>query len=215
MSKVDEKAAAIAHEKVPNQKLTMLMFEWLEAYEAAKSEGERGDAVSSNAVCGNEDTASSSPTPSNWCRNAFDKWIKQERKFFAMSGYHFVYNEGELYKGFQAAWKYHPTPEEVERVARAICNSAEADNYDELNNSSIYKALYQQQATAAIKAMRIPPAVLRGLEDSAAGRVRERVEYSLSRCPNCGGVADNGHDRCDPPSPYYCTKCTKPTEDKC
>jgi hypothetical protein len=59
-----------------------------------------------------------------------------------------------------------------------------------------------------------PAALLRGLEDSAAGRISERVEYSLSRCPNCGGVADNGYDRCDPPSPYYCTKCSKPTEDK-
>lgn len=29
----------------------------------------------------------------------------------------------------------------------------------------------------------------------------------LSTCPGCGGPADNGHDRCLPPSPYYCTKC--------
>ena len=29
----------------------------------------------------------------------------------------------------------------------------------------------------------------------------------LSKCPNCGGPADNGHDRCFPPNPYYCTKC--------
>lgn len=28
-----------------------------------------------------------------------------------------------------------------------------------------------------------------------------------SRCPKCGGEADNGHDRCDPPNPYHCTKC--------
>jgi len=26
-------------------------------------------------------------------------------------------------------------------------------------------------------------------------------------CPGCGGPADNGHDRCLPPNPYYCTKC--------
>jgi hypothetical protein len=31
----------------------------------------------------------------------------------------------------------------------------------------------------------------------------------LSKCPQCGGVADNGHDRCYPPNPYYCTKCEK------
>ena len=29
----------------------------------------------------------------------------------------------------------------------------------------------------------------------------------LSKCPKCGGPADNGHDHCIPPSPYYCTKC--------
>jgi hypothetical protein len=29
----------------------------------------------------------------------------------------------------------------------------------------------------------------------------------LSTCPGCGGPADNGHDRCVPPTAYYCTKC--------
>jgi len=29
----------------------------------------------------------------------------------------------------------------------------------------------------------------------------------LSVCPNCGGPADNGHDRCYPPNVYHCTKC--------
>ena len=39
--------------------------------------------------------------------------------------------------------------------------------------------------------------------------VREIVEESdLNKCPKCGGPADNGHDRCHPPSPYLCTKCT-------
>lgn len=32
----------------------------------------------------------------------------------------------------------------------------------------------------------------------------------LNACPNCGGPADNGHDRCYPPSPYWCTKCSAP-----
>ena len=32
-------------------------------------------------------------------------------------------------------------------------------------------------------------------------------DYDLDKCPNCGGPADNGHDRCIPPSPYFCTKC--------
>lgn len=30
---------------------------------------------------------------------------------------------------------------------------------------------------------------------------------SLNECPKCKGPADNGHDRCLPPNPYYCTKC--------
>lgn len=32
-------------------------------------------------------------------------------------------------------------------------------------------------------------------------------DIDLSKCPKCGGPADNGHDRCLPPSPYYCSKC--------
>jgi hypothetical protein len=29
----------------------------------------------------------------------------------------------------------------------------------------------------------------------------------LSKCPRCGGPADNGMDRCHPPNPYNCSKC--------
>lgn len=32
--------------------------------------------------------------------------------------------------------------------------------------------------------------------------------HSLSICPQCGGPADNGHDRELPPNPYHCTRCT-------
>ena len=35
----------------------------------------------------------------------------------------------------------------------------------------------------------------------------EADEPDLSKCPNCGGPADNGHDRCVPPNPYWCVKC--------
>ena len=38
------------------------------------------------------------------------------------------------------------------------------------------------------------------------------LSRSLNVCPRCGGVADNGHDRCLPPSPYFCTKCTAELE---
>jgi hypothetical protein len=29
----------------------------------------------------------------------------------------------------------------------------------------------------------------------------------IDKCPQCGGPADNGHDRELPPNPYVCTKC--------
>jgi len=35
----------------------------------------------------------------------------------------------------------------------------------------------------------------------------ETEEPDLDRCPGCNGPADQGHDRCLPPSPYYCIAC--------
>ena len=31
--------------------------------------------------------------------------------------------------------------------------------------------------------------------------------HDWNRCPTCGGEADNGHDRCLPPSAYLCSQC--------
>lgn len=42
---------------------------------------------------------------------------------------------------------------------------------------------------------------------SAPAREATPTEQDISKCPVCGGVADNGMDRCLPPNPYYCTKC--------
>jgi len=36
----------------------------------------------------------------------------------------------------------------------------------------------------------------------------ENDKDDLDVCPNCGGPADNGHDRCVPPTPYLCKKCS-------
>lgn len=33
------------------------------------------------------------------------------------------------------------------------------------------------------------------------------VEPDIDKCPRCGGEADNGHDRCVPPTAYLCSKC--------
>ena len=51
-----------------------------------------------------------------------------------------------------------------------------------------------------------------GVADNAIAALRERLAETandLTRCPNCGGPADNGHDREVPPSPYWCSKCTE------
>jgi hypothetical protein len=46
------------------------------------------------------------------------------------------------------------SPDVLERVARAICNSAQDDVYHHLPLNSIERALYQQQARDAILAMK-------------------------------------------------------------
>jgi len=35
----------------------------------------------------------------------------------------------------------------------------------------------------------------------------------LTKCPTCGGPADNGHTRELPPTPYICSKCAPTIED--
>ena len=52
---------------------------------------------------------------------------------------------------------------------------------------------------------RHPPTHWQKLGPSPAGIEEPAPDISL--CPNCGGPADNGHDRCVPPSPYFCAKC--------
>ena len=41
------------------------------------------------------------------------------------------------------------------------------------------------------------------------------AEPDLNHCPQCGGPADNGHDRSFPPNPYWCSKCmAEPAKDQ-
>lgn len=50
------------------------------------------------------------------------------------------------------------------------------------------------------------------LKSYSTGECVVEQEVDINKCPNCGGEADNGHDRCYPPNPYYCTKCMKDLE---
>lgn len=42
----------------------------------------------------------------------------------------------------------------------------------------------------------------------------KEITPDLSKCPECGGPADNGHDRCVPPNPYVCAKCETTPEQR-
>lgn len=54
------------------------------------------------------------------------------------------------------------------------------------------------------------PECLEALDEMYGVRATDsHAESDLTKCPNCGGPADNGHDRCVPPNPYWCTKCEK------
>jgi hypothetical protein len=42
-----------------------------------------------------------------------------------------------------------------------------------------------------------------------ASRHEAMLRTDVTKCPGCGGEADNGHDRSWPPVPYRCTTCTE------
>jgi len=54
---------------------------------------------------------------------------------------------------------------------------------------------------------------LRSAIDSAMKLGAGETAPDLNTCPNCGGEADQGHDRCYPPTAYLCSKCQSTTED--
>lgn len=74
-----------------------------------------------------------------------------------------------------------------------------------------------QQALEALEAALSDgkPYIVQSKDAIAALRARlaqPESDPDPSRCPKCGGEADNGHDRCDPPNPYHCTKCMEQPE---
>ncbi len=42
----------------------------------------------------------------------------------------------------------------------------------------------------------------------------EEGGQDITKCPNCGGPADNGFSREIPPNPYWCTKCEQEIDDE-
>ena len=74
------------------------------------------------------------------------------------------------------------------------------------------EALLRQALEALEVSTRFVYADLRPQCECAITALRERLAETandLTRCPNCGGPADNGHDREVPPNPYWCSKCTE------
>ena len=78
--------------------------------------------------------------------------------------------------------------------------------------------LHQQQQAdeallrQALEALEFSDWYTRAKAKSTIAALRERLAETaddLARCPNCGGPADNGHDREVPPNPYWCSKCTE------
>jgi RNA polymerase-binding transcription factor DksA len=48
---------------------------------------------------------------------------------------------------------------------------------------------------------------------AACEKERDELKQDINACPNCGGPADQGHDRCYLPTAYLCSKCQSTTED--
>lgn len=82
-----------------------------------------------------------------------------------------------------------------------------------------YEKVTNAQAKSTVPHLNDAIATIEGLMQELAMLQQTSLEYCLKcmdearppldRCPQCGGEADNGHDRCHPPSAYLCSKCTE------
>lgn len=85
-----------------------------------------------------------------------------------------------------------------EQVERA--KNAAIDSLDRLHeNSNISVGRVENMIEAFADALKEPEPV--------------KEMSDLSRCPECGGPADQGHDRCRPPTAYLCSKCDSPEKE--
>lgn len=81
---------------------------------------------------------------------------------------------------------------EVERLREELEFYADRASY--LHSGGMFPVVYDAGARAR-RALKSEPS--------------EKEQPDPFRCPECGGHADNGHDRELPPNPYLCTKCSK------
>lgn len=79
--------------------------------------------------------------------------------------------------------------------------------------AKVCETLWQEEADAAANGTQTPKyhdaiecaSAIRARSDTDSGT--SETADDLSKCPQCGGDADNGHDRCYPPTAYLCSKC--------
>ena len=102
------------------------------------------------------------------------------------------------------------TEEEIEKAYREIWRSLPSE-FDHTSAGWIEQGIrYAERAHGiggdawrADSKFPLPPAKVQAYADTNG----LPTPSDLSRCPRCGGPADNGHDREDPPNPYLCTRC--------
>jgi len=94
-------------------------------------------------------------------------------------------------------------PQAIEILKKAISRKHPCDES--------HKALktIEEFCSAMLEAAPVPPD---HIPDAGQMVELEAIEQDITKCHNCGGLADNGHDRCYPFNPYYCTKCQAPED---
>ena len=95
----------------------------------------------------------------------------------------------------EMTWPIDRTSEAIFNLRAALAEPESCPNCASLEaqNTELDRKLAEMERAEPKGGGRLPPPL--------------QAEPDLSRCPQCNGPADNGHDRSIPPSPYLCTKC--------
>ncbi len=84
--------------------------------------------------------------------------------------------------------------------------------YTNVCRALIYGGQELGSTTQTTPALAMLDCLLQVLEYEWDNRSVELSGADIDKCPQCGGHADNGHDRELPPNPYVCTKCEERDE---